>query len=124
MEKITWIDSRSSILIGKRTYKSGDIIPAGVIPAKNLDRLVKDKKIRIGEPKKDMTKKIVTVLGSEVQSQVMKTEPVKPIEPETPAPDGDGEEMIFGMKKSEFLKLSKDEKKKVKADFRNSDKVE
>lgn len=117
MEKITWIDNRSSLLIGKRTYKSGDIIPAGVIPGKNLDRLIREKKIRIGEPKKDATKKSSTVFGAPVTAQVT-GEPVKLFEPGLDR-DDKPEDTIFGMARSKFLDLSKDEKKRVKAKFKN-----
>ena len=44
---IIWIDKKSVLTSGKKKYRSGDVIPSGILTAERLDFLVEQKKIRL-----------------------------------------------------------------------------
>jgi hypothetical protein len=42
---LKWIDKRSVLLAGKKTYKAGEVIPADVLSAERIEQLIKLKKM-------------------------------------------------------------------------------
>ena len=49
---LKWIDKRSVLLAGKKTYKAGEVIPADVLSAERIEQLIKLKKMSSTESTK------------------------------------------------------------------------
>ena len=78
---ITWIDKKSTMLNGKKTYRAGDEIPAGLLTAERIETLVKSKKIRVGDIVVDKSVKTVSLFGQPVEAKIsgeIIEEPKKP----------------------------------------------
>lgn len=76
---ITWIDLKSVLKCGKKSFQAGDVIPAGLIPENRLEHFVVSQQIMIGEQAVDKSIKKTVLFGMEVESVVTgQTKDMKP----------------------------------------------
>jgi hypothetical protein len=67
---ITWIDQKSVLKCGKKSFQAGDVVPAGMIPENRLEHFVFKKQIRLGEIVVDKSIKKTVAFGMEVSSTI------------------------------------------------------
>ena len=73
-EKITWIDRKSVLYHNNRTFKAGDVIPAGILPASRIESFKKDGKIVVGEIKVDKSIKQTKLFNADIKAKVIQHE--------------------------------------------------